>query len=36
MLFEIVPDVFPPYLTDTERLLWGRYYEEQAKRDGAR
>lgn len=28
MLFELLPDLFPPFLTDTERALWGKFYEE--------
>jgi hypothetical protein len=32
MLFELLPDLFPPFLTDTERALWGRYYEELNQR----
>jgi hypothetical protein len=29
MLFELLPDLFPPFLTDTERSLWGLYYQEK-------
>jgi hypothetical protein len=28
MLFELLPDYFPPFLTDTERGLWGKFYAE--------
>ena len=32
-LFEVLPDRFPPRLTDVECDLWGRYYEaKNAKR----
>ena len=30
-LFEALPDVFPPHLTDIEMALWGMYYDDQAK-----
>jgi hypothetical protein len=29
-LFECRPDLFPPYLTDVERALWGQYYADKA------
>jgi hypothetical protein len=32
MLFELRPDVFPPFLTDMESALWGRYFERQSER----
>jgi len=28
MLFELLPDMFPPYLSDIERFLWARYMDE--------
>jgi hypothetical protein len=29
-LFEVIPDLFPhQYLTEVERGLWQRFYEEQ-------
>jgi hypothetical protein len=28
MLFEIRPDILPPYLTDFERILWGLFYQK--------
>jgi hypothetical protein len=41
MLYELRPDLLPEgYLTDTEMILWSRYYEErraaaaQVKRHG--
>lgn len=35
MLFELLPDLFPPFLTDLERLLWDRYYTDMAARSKA-
>ncbi|WP_319521668.1 hypothetical protein [uncultured Desulfosarcina sp.] len=32
-LFEVLPDVFPQgFLTDTELILWGRFYDELKNR----
>ena len=31
-LFEVLPDLLPPRLTDTESALWGRYYAEKNER----
>lgn len=32
-LFEIIPDIFPEgFLTEAERLLWGRFYTERFER----
>lgn len=28
MLFELLPDYFPPFLTETETRLWEMYYDE--------
>lgn len=33
MLYELLPDYFPPFLTDTERGLWDRYYRELHQKD---
>jgi hypothetical protein len=31
-LFETIPDLFPQgFLTDTERILWGRFYDNRRK-----
>jgi hypothetical protein len=32
-LFEAIPDIFPQgFMTDTERALWARFYNEQKER----
>jgi len=28
MLFDILPDQFPPFLTDIERRLWWKFHKE--------
>ena len=28
MLFELLPDEFPPFFTEDEGVLWGKFYEE--------
>ena len=35
-LYELRPDVFPPFLSDLEVMLWGRYFDQQAERRAAR
>lgn len=27
-LFEVLPDMFPPYMTETEIELWSMFYDE--------
>jgi hypothetical protein len=36
MLYELRPDLLPPFLTDLEVLLWSRYYERENKRNERR
>jgi len=34
MLYELRPDIFPPFLTDAETALWSLYYEERNAQNG--
>jgi len=36
MLFEIRPDIFPDFLCDTERILWGMFLDANPKILGLR
>lgn len=29
-MFQLRPDLFPPYMTHVERNLWGMYYADKA------
>jgi hypothetical protein len=31
-LFQLLPDLFPPMLTELESGIWARYYQEQQAR----
>lgn len=35
-LFEVLPDLFPPRLTEIETGLWARYFEDKERRSEER